>query len=61
MKYRAVAPPPSFHSGCDPEGGVSAVPAGGLVNRSRAALGRRPAGMMTGLREARWTGTGGDG
>jgi hypothetical protein len=33
--------------------GASAVPARGLANRSRAALGHRSAGMMTGLRGAR--------
>jgi hypothetical protein len=33
--------------------GASAVPARGLANRSRAALGHRSAGMTTGLRGAR--------
>ena len=43
-------------------GGASAVPAGGTITfRSRAAPGIRPAGIMTGLRLCRWTGTGGGG
>jgi len=40
---------------------VGAVPARGLANRSRAALGSRSSGIMTGLRGARWTETGGGG
>ena len=36
-------------SGCDPTYGASAVPARGLANCSRAALGIDPAGMTTGL------------
>ena len=35
--------------------------AGARHLRSRAAPGKRPAGMMTGLRLCRWTGTGGSG
>ena len=46
------------HSGCDLEGEASAVPAGGLANRPRAASGHRPTGTTTGLRGARWTETG---
>jgi hypothetical protein len=42
-------------SGCDLDGGASAVPAGGLANRPRAAPGHRPTGTMTGLRGARLT------
>ena len=45
-------------SGGKPEDGAGAVPAGGFALRSRAASGIRPAGTMTGLRGARWTGTG---
>jgi hypothetical protein len=45
-------------SGGKPEDGAGAVPAGGFALRSRAASGLRPAGTMTGLRGARWTGTG---
>jgi hypothetical protein len=40
------------HSGCDPEGGVRAVPAGGLANRSRAASGIMSAGITAGARGA---------
>jgi hypothetical protein len=40
------------HSGCDPEGGVSAVPAGGLANRFRAASGIMSAGITAGARGA---------
>src|SRR5579863_8261689 len=36
------------HSGCDLEGGASAVPAGGLANRARAALGISHAGTTAG-------------
>src|SRR5579863_1370595 len=36
------------HSGCDLEGGASAVPAGGLADRSRAALGISHAGTTAG-------------
>jgi hypothetical protein len=46
------------HSGCDPEGGASAVPARGFANRSRAASGPRSSGTMTGPRGARCTGVG---
>jgi hypothetical protein len=40
------------HSGCDPEGGVRAVPAGGLANRSRAASGIMSTGITAGARGA---------
>ena len=46
------------HSGCDPEGGASAVPARGFANRSRAASAPRSSGTMTGPRGARCTGAG---
>jgi hypothetical protein len=52
--------PPSegTHSGCDLRCGAGAVPARGLANRSRAALGPRSSGTMTGPRGARCTGAG---
>jgi len=37
------------------------VPAGGVRNPLPGGSGNRPAGMTTGLRAARWTGTGGGG
>jgi hypothetical protein len=46
------------HSGCDLRCGAGAVPACGLANRSRAALGPRSSGTMTGPRGARCTGAG---
>jgi hypothetical protein len=39
-------------SRCDPESGASAVPAGGLANRSRAASGIMSAGITAGARGA---------
>jgi hypothetical protein len=44
-------------SGCDPTYGASAVPAGGLANLPRAALGIMPPVIMAG-RGCHWTGTG---
>jgi hypothetical protein len=42
----------------DLEAGASAVPAGGLALRSRAASGISVLALQTRLRGARWTGTG---
>ena len=55
----AINPPSEgTHSGCDLRCGAGAVPARGLANRSRAALGPRSSGTMTGPRGARCTGAG---
>ena len=55
----AINPPiEGTHSGCDLRCGAGAVPARGLANRSRAALGPRSSGITTGPRGARCTGAG---
>ncbi len=58
---RAESRSPKGHQPATPADGARAVPAGGGSSPPlRAAPGRRPAGMMTGLRLSRWTGTGGE-
>jgi hypothetical protein len=45
-------------SGCDPTYGASAVPAGGLANRARAASGISQPALRPECEVLRWTGTG---
>ena len=50
-----------FSRGCLREWGRSGSRGRNDTLRSRAASGQRPAGITTGLRLSRWTGTGGGG